>query len=112
MCWYFSHGRRFYRSLIYTTNTRFSLMFMQESTDARKTPPPRWCLHGQGDPMASITEQSSHVITREAHLPGNFSGTEEMYSTIVQKAHQGDKKVWVSSLSCLKQLWGDHKRIL
>jgi len=54
-------------------------MFMQESTDARKTPPPRWCLHGQGDPMASVTEQSSHVITREAHLPGNFSGTEEMY---------------------------------
>eukprot|EP01083_Nonionella_stella_P030773 84290_1 len=75
-----SHGRRFYRSLDYTTDARFALREMQPPTGNRRGPWPRWGRYAAGDPIRpSHSDPTSVVISREKVLPSNLSGTEEMF---------------------------------
>ena len=74
-----SHGRRFYRSLEYTTDSRFTLRDMQPSTEARKNPWPSWERHGAGHPYAQYPDPTSVVITRGWDYPENLSGGEETF---------------------------------
>ena len=54
-----SHGRRFYRSLEYTSDARFCLREMQPSTRRhRKLLWPHWERHGAGHPYADSHNQS------------------------------------------------------
>jgi hypothetical protein len=73
-----SHGRRFYRSLEYTTDARFTLRAMQPSTDHRSQLWPSWARHEAGHPYASsYSKPSSAVITRDWTVEQNLSlGTE------------------------------------
>ena len=45
-----SHGRRFYRVLEYTSDSRFTLRAVQPSIKDRKAPWPVWERHGYGHP--------------------------------------------------------------
>eukprot|EP01087_Luapelamoeba_hula_P004848 TRINITY_DN1482_c0_g1_i1.p1 TRINITY_DN1482_c0_g1~~TRINITY_DN1482_c0_g1_i1.p1 ORF type:complete len:4317 (-),score=602.49 TRINITY_DN1482_c0_g1_i1:51-13001(-) len=74
-----SHGRRFYRSLEYTTDVHFTLRDMQPSTDDRKYPWPKWERHGAGHPYAQYPDPTSVVIFRDATHPSNLSGTQEQF---------------------------------
>ena len=73
-----SHGRRYYRSLEYTTDARFTLRSMQPSTDHRQQPWPSWGRHEAGHPYASsYNNPASAVITRDWTVEANLSlGTE------------------------------------
>ena len=57
-----SHGRRFYRSLEYTSDAIFTLAEMQPSTDHRRELWPEWERHGAGHPYAD-----SHRCARSCH---------------------------------------------
>ena len=73
-----SHGRRFYRSLEYTSDARYTLRAMQPSTDHRCQPWPAWGRHEAGHPYAcSYKTTASAVITRDWTVDQNLSlGTE------------------------------------
>ena len=73
-----SHGRRFYRSLEYTTDARFTLRSMQPTIEHRNTPWPSWGRHEAGHPYAtSYNKTASAVITRDWTVDANLSlGTE------------------------------------
>jgi len=74
-----SHGRRFYRSLEYTSDARYSLRDMQPSIEARDSPWPRWERHGAGHPYQMYPDPTSVVITRSWDLPANLSGGTETF---------------------------------
>ncbi|MAT98943.1 MAG: hypothetical protein CL608_17505, partial [Anaerolineaceae bacterium] len=73
-----SHGRRFYRSLEYTTDSRFTLRTMQPSIEHRSHLWPSWARHEAGHPYASsYNKPMSAVITRDWTVEQNLSlGTE------------------------------------
>lgn len=75
-----SHGRRYYRSLEYASDARFSLASIQPCTKNRQQPWPEWERHGAGHPYANSWDASrSAVITREATVAENLSMGEETY---------------------------------
>ena len=72
-----NHGSRFYRSLTYTSDARFSWAFMQPATEDRDHLWPEHERHAAGDPTTHSETNSSVVITREWALQDNLSlGTE------------------------------------
>lgn len=74
-----SHGRRYYRSLIYASDARFCLHQMQPSIAHRLAPWPTWGRHEAGHPYAVPESNSSAVITREASVVENLSCGEETF---------------------------------
>jgi thiol-disulfide isomerase/thioredoxin len=74
-----SHGRRHYRSLIYTSDARICLHEMQPSTEHRRAPWPQWARHEAGNPYDVPEAGPSAVITREAAVPENLSFGDETY---------------------------------
>ena len=75
-----SHGRRFYRSLEYTSDARFCLREMQPSTAHRETMWAPWERYGAGHPYADSHNQTkSAVITRDWTVDGNLSLGKETY---------------------------------
>ena len=75
-----SHGRRFYRSLEYTTDSRFTLRDMQPSTSFRNALWPSWERYGAGHPYADSHAQiKSAVITREWTVDANLSLGKETF---------------------------------
>ena len=75
----YSHGRRFYQSLEYTTDVRFTLRGMQPSVKDRQNPWPAWERHGAGHPYAEHEDPLSVVILRAADVHENASNTEETF---------------------------------
>lgn len=75
-----SHGRRFYRVLEYTSNTKFTLRDMQPSIKDRQQPWPSWERHGAGHPYQDHWDNPlSCVITRGSEFPQNLSGGTETF---------------------------------
>ena len=74
-----SHGRRFYQSLEYTSDVRFTLREMQPSIKDRQHAWPAWERHGAGHPYAEYPDPLSVVILRHADVADNVSGTEETF---------------------------------
>lgn len=74
-----SHGRRFYRSLEYTNDTRITLRDMQPPIDDRNFPWPKWERHGCGHPYNQHPNPLSVVIMRDAAHPQNVSGSQEQF---------------------------------
>ena len=73
-----SYGHRFYRSLEYSSDSRFCLKALQPYPGIRVSPAPFWEKYGSGHPYAnSGPEDSARVITRDWTVKGNLSfGTE------------------------------------
>eukprot|EP01012_Entosiphon_sulcatum_P009332 TRINITY_DN1521_c0_g2_i1.p1 TRINITY_DN1521_c0_g2~~TRINITY_DN1521_c0_g2_i1.p1 ORF type:complete len:4962 (-),score=1074.52 TRINITY_DN1521_c0_g2_i1:73-14958(-) len=74
-----SYGRRFYRSLWFTTDVRFTLRSLTPNTCPRlRNPPPlfRFCAAGKVD---GETNGTGCVVIRESTVPENLSGSEEMF---------------------------------
>jgi thiol-disulfide isomerase/thioredoxin len=77
-----SYGHRFYRSLEYSSDTRFSLKAMQPDFSPRTYPKPSWELYGAGHPYQDSTPESaraSKVVTRDWTVKGNLSFGTETY---------------------------------
>mgnify|MGYP007078071810 CR=1 FL=1 len=74
-----SHGRRHYRSLIYTSDARHCLREMQPSISHRSAPWPAWGRYEAGHPYDVKDPGSSAVITREATVSENLSFGEETF---------------------------------
>ena len=74
-----SHGWRFYRSLVYTTDCRYTLHEMQPSTADLDNPWPEWERHGAGHPYKSVGDGTGVVITREWDHEDNLSCGPEVY---------------------------------
>ena len=74
-----SHGRRFYRTLTYTSDARFCLRSLQPSTDDRDELWPAWERHMAGNPKATFEGGESVVLTREWAFPDNLSLGMETY---------------------------------
>ena len=73
-----SFGRRFWRQQCYSSDARWSLRFLQPSWADRRGKWPRWGRFEAGE--AGLPQPApSALITREATLADNLSGTEEMY---------------------------------
>lgn len=73
------YGRRYYRSLNYTTDNRFCLRELQPDGGGRNSPWPYWCRDGAGQPMNALDPGVSAVILREMHARGNISGGQEQF---------------------------------
>ncbi len=72
-----SHGRRFYRSLTYTSDARYCLRALQPSTSDRDDLWIEWERHGAGNPHEKMEPDATCVVTREWALSENLSlGTE------------------------------------
>ncbi len=75
-----SHGRRFYRSLEYCSDTRYSLRSMQPSLDDRQSLWPVWERHGAGHPYQdSWKNPLSCIISRGLEHEKNLSGCTETF---------------------------------
>jgi len=73
-----SVGRYFWRTQMYASDSRFSLRFLQPSWDDRRSKWPMWGRYEAGRaglPQAAPTA----IITREATLVDNLSGTSETF---------------------------------
>lgn len=76
----FSHGRRFLRSLEYSSDCRRSLRDMQPSLEDRRNRWPAWERHGAGHPYAdSWGSPLSCIISRGFENDSNLSGGRETY---------------------------------
>ena len=75
----YSHGRRFYQSLEYTSDVRFTLRAMQPSIKDRQSPWPAWERHGAGHPYAEHPDPLSVVVLRASDVQDNRAGTEETF---------------------------------
>lgn len=77
----FSHGRRFYRRLVYCSDNRFCLNQLHPSTDRRPRPWPSWGRHqaGDADPDASTEQPQTCVIMRHPTHPDNLSKCTETF---------------------------------
>jgi hypothetical protein len=76
-----SYGRRFWKMQVYASDARFSLLFLQPTVEDRRS---LWPLWGRYEAGLSIPPQlpqplPSAVLTREATISENLSGTEEMF---------------------------------
>ena len=67
-----SHGRRYYRSLNYASDSRYCLRDLQPSIAHRQVPWPDWGRHEAG-PVRVPDAIESAVITREASVAENLS---------------------------------------
>ena len=74
-----SYGRRFYRTLVYSTDVRTSLLELQPSSEERLVTWPKWCRHGGGDPKMVVGKGESCVISRNRNVQKNQSGTTETF---------------------------------
>jgi hypothetical protein len=78
-----SYGHRFYRSLEYTSDVRFSYaagMAFQPSKSDQCGPKPSWEKYGAGHPYRAMDEhKSSRVVTRDWTVEGNLSFGLETY---------------------------------
>eukprot|EP01060_Flectonema_neradi_P006280 TRINITY_DN1420_c0_g1_i1.p1 TRINITY_DN1420_c0_g1~~TRINITY_DN1420_c0_g1_i1.p1 ORF type:complete len:4698 (+),score=1051.93 TRINITY_DN1420_c0_g1_i1:123-14216(+) len=74
-----SYGRRFYRTLVYSTDVRTSLLELQPSSEERLVTWPKWCRHGGGDPKMVVGKGESCVISRNRNVQRNQSGTTETF---------------------------------
>ena len=77
-----SYGHRFYRSLEYSSDTRFCLQAKQPDFNHRNYPKPSWEKYGAGHPYADSTPDSaraSKVVTRDWTVKGNLSFGTETY---------------------------------
>jgi hypothetical protein len=74
-----SHGRRFYRSLEYTNDVRFTLRDMQPSINDRKFPWLTWERFGAGHPYAQYPDPTSVVIFRDLGHQKNRSMSKEQF---------------------------------
>jgi len=74
-----SHGRRFYRSLVYTSDSRYTLHEMQPSAGDRSASWPSWERHGSGHPYEAIGDGTGVVITRAWDHEDNLSSGPETY---------------------------------
>ena len=73
-----SFGRRFWRTQCYSSDSRHSLRFLQPVWKDRKSKWAPWARYEAG--KAGLPEPApSAVITREANVKDNMSGTEEMF---------------------------------
>ena len=73
-----SHGRRFWRRQTYASDARFSLCFLQPSTQDRRFSWPAWGRYEAG--AAGLPSPApSAVITREATVLDNLAGTDEVF---------------------------------
>eukprot|EP00729_Bicosta_minor_P009922 gene9922-5877_t len=73
-----SFGRRFWRTQCYSSDSRHSLRFLQPGWKDRKSKWAPWARYEAG--KAGLPEPApSAVITREANVKDNMSGTEEMF---------------------------------
>ena len=68
-----SYGRRFYRSLVYTSDARFCLRAMQPSSADRVTLWDAQTRHEAGKPSGASGDGSSVVITRDWTVEHNLS---------------------------------------
>eukprot|EP00760_Papus_ankaliazontas_P009215 PhM_4_TR13981/c0_g1_i1/m.81553 len=77
----FSHGRRYYRSLMYSSDARFCMRSLQPATDNRQAPWSSWARHEAGDPNPDMTigEDSNCIIFRHASHPTNISKSTETF---------------------------------
>ena len=103
----YSHGRRFYASLEYTTDVRFTLRAMQPSIDDRQNPWPAWERHGAGHPYAEYPDPLSVVILRAADVHDNQSGSQETF--IPSRLLYG---IVPSALLDTHQWWQDERDVL
>jgi thiol-disulfide isomerase/thioredoxin len=77
-----SYGHRFYRSLEYSSDTRFCLQAKQPDYAHRMYPKPSWEFYGAGHPYEDSTPDSakaSKVVTRDWTVKGNLSFGTETY---------------------------------
>jgi len=76
-----SYGRRFYRTLIFTTDTRFTLRELQPSTQARPAPWRPWQRHLSLSMMPNDAGPAgvSCVVYREHNARNNISKGKEMF---------------------------------
>ena len=73
-----SYGRRFYRSLVYSTDARYAIRDLQPTTANRKGMWVSWGRHEAGNPWGGDRSGGvGCVITRHRDDKGNLSGTEE-----------------------------------
>ena len=73
-----SFGRRFWRQQCYASDARWSLRFLQPAWADRRGKWPSWGRYEAGE--AGLPEPApSALITRDATLADNLSGTEEMH---------------------------------
>eukprot|EP00760_Papus_ankaliazontas_P024689 PhM_4_TR2411/c0_g2_i1/m.74313 len=77
----FSYGRRFHRSLMYTTDARFCLHQLQPYTGARSVPWSWWARHaaGDGNPDSNLQVYEDAVVVRHASHPENLSESTETF---------------------------------
>ena len=111
-----SHGRRYYRTLEYTSNVKFTLGALQPGFNSRDAPWPSWERHGAGHPYAcSNTEQASAVITREWSVSKNLSGGRETYIPtrllhgVLASAFLDDYQFWQAEDDTLRGYATAHK---
>jgi len=76
----FSYGRRFYRSLVYSSDARYSLRDIQPTTKDRRAMWVSWGRHEAGFPWAGDRAQGvSCVISRHRDYADNLTGTKETF---------------------------------
>ena len=73
-----SHGRRFYRTLSYTTHTQFSLRALTSDSSDRNLPWADWERYAAGSPDAEMRSDSV-IIARRPENVENLSRTQEMF---------------------------------
>ena len=102
-----SHGRRFYMSLEYSSDARFTLRSLQPSVKDRQHAWPAWERHGAGHPYAEHGDPLSVVILRQADVSDNRSGSEETF--IPARLLHG---LLPSALLDSHRFWQDSKDVL
>lgn len=77
----FSFCRRFYRTLVYSSDDRFTLHHQNVSTDSRPKLPPAWGRYEMGNPNPddAYSGGTSISIVRHPFHPLNKSGSRETY---------------------------------
>eukprot|EP00755_Sulcionema_specki_P008255 Sspe_Gene.40443::Locus_19530_Transcript_1_1_Confidence_1.000_Length_7240::g.40443::m.40443 len=75
----FSYGRRFYRSLVYSSDSRVALRWIQPSDQARRVLWDSWNRHAGGNPRSSLSTPSCCVLSRTKFAAGNLSGCRETF---------------------------------
>eukprot|EP00755_Sulcionema_specki_P014189 Sspe_Gene.56011::Locus_30819_Transcript_1_1_Confidence_1.000_Length_7199::g.56011::m.56011 len=75
----FSYGRRFYRSMVYTTDSRASLEWIQPSEGDRGALWEPWNRHAAGNATSNLGTSQCCVLSRTKFAAGNISGTRETF---------------------------------
>eukprot|EP00756_Hemistasia_phaeocysticola_P010307 Hpha_TRINITY_DN15008_c2_g11::TRINITY_DN15008_c2_g11_i1::g.123864::m.123864 len=75
----FAYGRRLYRSLVYASDARSSLRFLQPSIMDRSSEWAPWARHEAGGATDKVGAKADAVIIRQAQCGSNLSGTDEQF---------------------------------